>query len=67
MKFTALEIAEILNGEIEGDSSVDIDSLNKIEESTKGSITFLANKKYEPWVYRTKASIIIVSEKFTFS
>ncbi|MED5354909.1 MAG: UDP-3-O-(3-hydroxymyristoyl)glucosamine N-acyltransferase [Bacteroidota bacterium] len=64
MKFSAIEIAKILNGEIEGDSSVDIDSLNKIEESTNRSITFLANKKYEPWVYRTKASIIIVNKNF---
>ena len=64
MKFSAIEIAKILNGEIEGDSSVDIDSLDKIEESTKGSITFLGNKKYIPWVYKTKASIIIVNKNF---
>ena len=61
MKFTALEIAEILNGKIDGDSSNEITSLNKIEESTKNSITFLGNKKYIPWVYKTKASMIIVS------
>jgi len=64
MKFTALEIAEILNGKIDGDSSNEVTSLNKIEESTKNSITFLGNKKYIPWVYKTKASIIIVSEDF---
>jgi UDP-3-O-[3-hydroxymyristoyl] glucosamine N-acyltransferase len=64
MKFTALEIAEILNGKIDGDSSNEITSLNKIEESTKNSITFLGNKKYIPWVYKTKASMIIVSEDF---
>ncbi len=64
MKFSAIEIAKILNGEIDGDSSVDINSLDKIEESTKGSITFLGNKKYMPWVYSTKASIIIVNKNF---
>ena len=64
MKYTALEIAEILNGKIDGISSEEVTSLNKIEESTKDSITFLANKKYIPWVYKTKASIIIVSEDF---
>ena len=64
MKYTALEISEILNGKIDGISSKEVTSLNKIEESTKNSITFLGNKKYIPWVYKTKASIIIVSEDF---
>ena len=64
MKYTALEISEILNGKIDGISSKEVTSLNKIEESTKNSITFLGNKKYIPWVYKTKASIIIVSKDF---
>ena len=64
MKYTALEISEILNGKIDVISSKEVTSLNKIEESTKNSITFLGNKKYIPWVYKTKASIIIVSEDF---
>ena len=64
MKFSALEIEKILNGKIEGDSSVEVTSLDKIEESTKNSITFLGNKKYIPWVYKTKASIIIVNKNF---
>ena len=64
MKYTALEISEILNGKIDGISSKEVTSLNKIEESTKNSITFLGNKKYIPWGYKTKASIIIVSEDF---
>ena len=67
MKFTTLEIAEILNGKIDGDSSNEVNSLDKIEESTKNSITFLSNKKYIPWVYKTKASIIIVAEDFKFT
>ena len=64
MKFSALEIAEMLNGEIDGDSSIEVTSLNKIEEATKNSITFLSNKKYIPWIYKTKASIIIVNNEF---
>ena len=64
MKFSALKIAEILNGEIEGDSSLEINSLDKIEESTENSITFLGNKKYIPWLYKTKASIIIINKDF---
>ena len=64
MKINALEIEKILNAKIEGDSTVEVTSLDKIEESTKNSITFLGNKKYIPWVYKTKASIIIVSKDF---
>ena len=65
MKFSALEIAKILNGEIDGDSSIAVTSLDKIEEATKDSITFLSNKKYTPWIYKTKASIIIVNKEFS--
>ena len=64
MKFTALEIEKILNATIDGDPSVEVTSLDKIEESTNNSITFLGNKKYVPWVYKTKASIIIVNKDF---
>ena len=64
MKFTASEISEILNGEISGDSFIEVTSLDKIEEATKKSITFLSNKKYIPWIYKTKASIIIVKKDF---
>mgnify|MGYP000739353035 CR=1 FL=1 len=48
---------------IDGDSSNEVTSLNKIEESTKKSITFLGNKKYIPWVYKTKATLNNVSEE----
>jgi len=65
MKFTALEIAKIINGKIDGDSSIEVSSINKIEESTKNSISFLANKKYISWLDKTKASILIVGEEFS--
>ena len=65
MKFSALEIAKILNGEIDGDSSIAVTSLDKIEEATEDSITFLSNKKYTPWIYKTKASIVIVNKEFS--
>ena len=65
MKFSASEIAKILNGEIDGDSSIVTTSLDKIEEATKDSITFLSNKKYTPWIYKTKASIVVVNKKFS--
>lgn len=64
MKFTALQIGEILQGTIEGDAAVCVDRLAKIEEATEGSITFLANPKYTHFIYSTGASVVIVSKDF---
>ena len=64
MKFTAKQIAEVLNGEIVGDSSIEVDKLSKIEEGTKGSLTFLSNLKYKNYLYTTNASIVIVGKDF---
>lgn len=64
MKFTAAQIAEILEGKVEGDPNVEVHKLAKIEEGTKGSLTFLANPKYSSYIYTTKASITIVNEDF---
>lgn len=64
MEFSALEIASILEGRVEGDNGVKVSTLSKIEEGQPGSISFLSNLKYEPYLYNTKASIVIVSEGF---
>ncbi|MEW7276982.1 UDP-3-O-(3-hydroxymyristoyl)glucosamine N-acyltransferase [Aquimarina sp. 2201CG1-2-11] len=64
MIFTATQIAGILNGEIEGDETVEVSKLAKIEEGTKGSLTFLANPKYTQFIYSTDASITIVDKTF---
>ena len=64
MKFTAQQIAEILNGEIVGNAEVEVNSLAKIEEGQKGDLCFLANEKYTPHIYTTKASIVIVNTSF---
>ena len=64
MKFTARQIAEVLNGKVEGDPEVVVSSLSKIEEGLPGTMTFLANPVYTPYVYSTKASIVIVNEDF---
>ena len=64
MKFTAEQIAGILEGDIVGDPDVEVFNLSKIEEGTKGSLTFLANPKYKPYIYSTKASITIVNNSF---
>ncbi len=64
MKFTASQIAEVLNGTVYGDSEVEVTKLSKIEEGEKGSLTFLSNPKYTNFLYDTKASIAIVNESF---
>jgi len=64
MKFTANQIAGILEGDIIGNSDVEVSKLSKIEEGTIGSLTFLANPKYESYIYSTKASITIVNKDF---
>lgn len=64
MKFTATQIAGILEGDIVGNPDVEVSKLAKIEEGTIGSLTFLANPKYTPYIYRTKASITIVNKDF---
>ena len=64
MKFTATQIAGILNGEVDGDAEVEVSQLSKIEEGTKGSLTFLANPKYTSFIYSTEASITIVDKDF---
>ncbi|SDL30209.1 UDP-3-O-(3-hydroxymyristoyl)glucosamine N-acyltransferase [Kriegella aquimaris] len=64
MVFTAVQIADILEGEIEGDPEIAVHKLAKIEEGEKGSLTFLANPKYTSYIYTTKASITIVNKDF---
>lgn len=64
MKFTAAQIAEILEGEVVGIPSAEVYKLAKIEEGTEGSLTFLANPKYTNYIYTTKATITIVSDTF---
>jgi len=64
MKFTAQQIAGILEGDIFGNPDVEVSKLSKIEEGTEGSLTFLANPKYKSYIYSTKASITIVNKTF---
>jgi UDP-3-O-[3-hydroxymyristoyl] glucosamine N-acyltransferase len=64
MKFSAKQIAHLLHGSIEGNPEVNVNKLSKIEEGEPGSITFLANPQYTPYIYKTKASIVIVANDF---
>lgn len=65
MEFSAEQIAAMLGGTIEGNETVSVNSLSKIEEGTSGSLSFLANPKYTEFLYNTEASIVIVGNDFT--
>ncbi len=61
MEFSAQQIADLLNGTIEGDASVTVNNLSKIEEGSAKTLSFLANPQYTPYIYETEASIVIVN------
>lgn len=61
MQFTAQQIASLLNGTVEGNPEAAVSALAKIEEAGAGALSFLANPKYEPYLYTTNASIVIVN------
>ncbi len=62
MQFTAAQIAMIINGTVEGNADTAVASFGKIEEAQNGQLTFLANPKYEEFLYSTQASVIIINE-----
>jgi UDP-3-O-[3-hydroxymyristoyl] glucosamine N-acyltransferase len=64
MEFIASQIAELLDGEVVGNESASVHTLSKIEEGTPGSLSFLANPQYTPYIYQTRASIVIVNKDF---
>lgn len=62
MEFTAKQIAEFINGHIEGDENATVNTFSKIEEGKPGSISFLSNPKYTHFIYDTQSSIVLVNE-----
>ncbi len=64
MEFTAQQIAEVIQGQIEGDPDTRVSKLAKIEEGKKGDLSFLSNQKYTPYLYSTEASIVLVNQSF---
>jgi UDP-3-O-[3-hydroxymyristoyl] glucosamine N-acyltransferase len=64
MNFTASVIAEFLKGTVEGDPGAIVNDVSKIEEGKAGTLSFLANPKYEKYIYNTASTIVIVSEDF---
>ena len=64
MEFTAQQIADYLKGNVVGDPAAKVSGFSKIEEGLPGTITFLANAKYEPFIYKTSSSIVLVNSDF---
>jgi UDP-3-O-[3-hydroxymyristoyl] glucosamine N-acyltransferase len=64
MEFSANQISELLQGNIEGNGETSVSTLSKIEEGKSGSLSFLANPKYTEYIYDTEASIVIVGNDF---
>lgn len=64
MEFTAQQIAELLQGTVDGNPDIKVSKLAKIEEGEPGSLTFLANPAYAPFIYTTNASIVITNRDF---
>lgn len=64
MNFTAAAIAEYLQGEVLGDPLVEVNNISKIEEGEAGTLSFLANPKYNSYLYETEASIVLINKDF---
>lgn len=62
---TTSQISQILQGELKGDPDIVISGPSRIEEGSEGTISFLANPKYESFIYETEASAVVVSKDFT--
>jgi UDP-3-O-[3-hydroxymyristoyl] glucosamine N-acyltransferase len=64
MEFSALQIANVLNGTVEGDPSICVSNLSKIDDARPGTLAFLSNPKYTNFIYSTLASIVVVNNTF---
>lgn len=64
MEFSAQQIADLLEGRIEGNPEATVNNLSKIEEGSPGTLSFLANPQYASYIYKTEASIVIVADDF---
>jgi len=67
MQFTAAQIAQLLQGTVEGDPNATVSKLSKIEEGGEGSLSFLANPAYTQYVYGTTASVVIIGKDFALT
>jgi UDP-3-O-[3-hydroxymyristoyl] glucosamine N-acyltransferase len=64
MKVTAKLVADFIKGELIGNPDEIVTDISKIEEGKKGTLAFLANPKYEKYLYTTEASIVLINRDF---
>lgn len=64
MEFTSQQIAELINGKVQGNNEILVNKFSKIENAEFHSLSFLANPKYETYLYQTKASVVLVNNDF---
>lgn len=64
MEFSAQQIAQFLQGRVEGDENIKVNNVCRIEEGVNGALAFLANPKYSKYIYDTEASVVIINEDF---
>lgn len=67
MQFSAIQIATLLGGKIEGNPDAKVTGVAKIEEAIEGCLCFISNPKYEEYLYATQASVVLVNDNFTLS
>ncbi len=67
MEISAKQVAQLINGKVEGDENVLINNVSKIEEGKPNTLTFLSNPKYEQYIYSTEASVVIINNDFQLS
>lgn len=67
MEFSAQQIADLLHGKVEGDAQVKVKDVSKIEEGAPNTLSFLANPKYNHFIYTTDASVVIVNNDLVLS
>ncbi|MGM9709466.1 MAG: UDP-3-O-(3-hydroxymyristoyl)glucosamine N-acyltransferase [Prevotella sp.] len=62
MEFSAKQIAQVIQGTIEGDENATVHTFAKIEEGQPGAISFLSNPKYTHYIYDTKSTIVLIDK-----
>jgi len=67
MNFTLEQIAHLIGGKLDGSKDTKVNTISSIEDAEEGSISFLANPKYEPLIYTTRASAVIVDENLVLN
>lgn len=67
MNFTLEQIAHLIGGKLDGSKDTKVNTISSIEDAEEGSISFLSNPKYEPLIYTTRASAVIVNENLVLN